>query len=182
MGVVLIAVALAGCTGSRPGADMPRQYAAAPPAPTADVGQTDLGAVPTGDPALDALLTDIAGAFERHDWRALAYALDPDEYLEQFGLIRHHGPSDAAAVSQVLEETFNLGTVGNLIYPDGLRRAERPFAGLDRIRHVSIDSAVPDGDFIPVEGRVVLDDRTSRTLSFFVSQSDGVYRVVVPMG
>ena len=181
-GGVLLLIGLAGCAGSRPGADLPPQYAAAPVAPTADAARTDLEVLPTGDVALDAFLVTIAGAFERHDWRALAMSLDPAEYAEQFQFMSSDGRPDEAAVSQILEETFGLGYANNSIYPDGLRRNERPFVGLDRIRGVMIERLVPSGDFQSVEGRVTLDDRTSRTLSFLLSHTDGVYRVVVPMG
>jgi hypothetical protein len=129
---------LAACSGARPGADLPPQYAAAPAAPTADLAASVLPVLPTGDPALDRLLTEVASAFERHDWRALAYTLDAAAYAEQFAFLREGGRSSEAAAAQVLEETFDLGTVGNEVFPLGLDRETRPFAGLDRIHTISL--------------------------------------------
>jgi hypothetical protein len=176
-------VLVAGCAGSRPGADLPPQYAAAPPAiPTTD--QLGYDTVSTGDGALDSFLLSVAAAFERHDWRRLAYTLDPDGYAEQFAFMRGDGRPSGAAASQVLEETFGLGTAGNTVFPAGLLRADRPFAGLDRVRRVSLTAIRPSGvgEFRTVEGRVTLDDRTSRALSFQITDFGGGYRVVVPMG
>lgn len=180
--LLTLALALVGCAGTRPEAGLPPQYAAAPAAPTADPARSDLDVLPTGDHRLDRFLTDVAGAFERHDWRALAHTLDPDAYAEQFAFMQEGGRSAEAAVSQILEETFDLGTVGNAVYPDGLRRDERPFAGLDRIRVVMLDAVDHREGAITVEGRVRLDDRTSRRLTFQIIDVGGAYRVVVPMG
>ncbi|HYG70449.1 MAG TPA: hypothetical protein VD838_22420, partial [Anaeromyxobacteraceae bacterium] len=123
------------------------------------------------------------GSFERHDWRALAHALDEAAYAEQFAFLREGGRTPEAAVSQVLEETFGLGTVGNEVYPPVLDRDARPFVGLDRVREVTLEGAEPMGEGQwKVEGRVRLDDRTSRRLSFTVTHTGGTHRVAVPQG
>ena len=171
---------LIGCAGSRPDADLAPQYAAAPDSDR--VLSTSVYTL-ADDPAVNRFLAEIADAFLRHDWRALAYTVDAEEYAAQFAFMKSGGRADADVVSQILEETFGLALVGNTIFPDGLRRADRPVAGLERLRHIEFASVESAWDeVLQVEGQVTLDDRTSRSLSFFVTTRDGAWRVVVPQG
>ncbi|MDX1420468.1 MAG: hypothetical protein R3181_10925, partial [Rubricoccaceae bacterium] len=142
--VLLAFLGLAACSATRPGGDLPPPYAAAdldrlPQYAAAPQGVPDpmpraYDIPPSGDPALDRLLLGVVGSIDKHDWRRLAYTLDEADYAAQFALMRGGGRSAEAAVARVLEETFGLGTVGNLVFPAGVEREARPFAGLDRVR------------------------------------------------
>ncbi|NNF57123.1 MAG: hypothetical protein HKN04_02680 [Rhodothermaceae bacterium] len=176
---ILPLLLLIGCSSTRPDANLPPQYAAAP-----DSDSVLSAPVYTlaADPAVNRFLAEVADAFLRHDWRALAYTVDAEEYAAQFAFMKSEDRADADVVSQILEETFGLNTVGNTLFPDGLRRADRPFAGLSRLRHVEITAVDASGEIRQVDGQVSLADRTKRSLSFFVTNQDGAWRVVVPQG
>lgn len=177
--VLLLTSISTGCSVSRLETDLPPQYAAAAESETVlSAPVYDL----SGEPGLNGFISEISNAFMRHDWRDLSYMLHPSDYAEQFSFIRNGSGSDAEAVAQVLEETFSLRMIGNVLLPNELRRANRPFDGLNRIRGVQISSVEPRGEYFDVEGTVTLDDRTSRSLSFAVSRATGTWQVVVAMG
>ncbi len=180
-----LALALAGCSGSLPAeGNLAPQYAAAPEGEFLTTNL--LPSFQTGTHDLDWLLVEFDYAVERGAWRRLVYTFDPDIYAEQFVFMKRDGGdrSDAQIVAQILEETIGLGMVGNNLRPPGGRDAANPFAGLDRIQSIEWTAVDPPGsEFRQVDGLVLLDDGTYRSLSFTVFQTDdGQWRVVVPQG
>jgi hypothetical protein len=150
-----------GCSSTRPDPNLPPQYAAAPDSDT--VLSTPVYTL-ADDPGLNGFLAEVADAFLRHDWRALAYTVDANEYAAQFVFVKSGDRADADVVSQILEETFGLAFV-------------------ERLRGIEFVSVEPAWDeVLQVDGHVMLDDQTSRSLSFTVSNRDGAWRVVVPQG
>lgn len=149
-------------------------YASLPAAPPPGAVAEAQPVVPTGDPALDAFLADLAAAVDREAWRAVAEAFDPDAYAEQFALVRRAAASDEAAAAQVVAETLGLGAL-----LDGRPSVER----LNQIRVVTLRTAErsPDGT-AQITGDVRLADGRTLPLSFTVQTVGGAYRVVVPMG
>lgn len=178
--LILPLLLLLGCAGSRLDADLAPQYAAAP---DSDRVLSTLTYTLAADPALNRFLAEIADAFLRHDWRALAYTLDADEYAAQFALMKSEGREDAEVVAQILEETFSLRMVGNVLLPRERRRVDQPFAGLERVRQIEFVSVESSREaFWEVTGQVSLDDRTKRSLSVTLTNQDGAWRVIVPQG
>lgn len=188
--LILASLLLVGCSGGQPGIGLapqnePPQYEAAP----------NDSLVQSNPPLFAQLMAastlyDFVGllalAIERHDWYTLAYGLNESDYVEQFTFMKRddHDRSDADVVAQILAETIGLGMVDNNLRVDGRRDPDDPFAGLNLIRNVEINTVDPSGsEYRQVHGVVTLEDGTSRFLSFTVSlKASGEWRVDVPLG
>ncbi|MDX1440797.1 MAG: hypothetical protein R3284_12935 [Rubricoccaceae bacterium] len=178
--LVSVLVILWGCGGVRPGGELLPQYAAAPtanatiPRPSYELDD---------ERGLSRFVEEIAEALMRHDIRTLAYMLHAGDYAQQFAFMKGDDRSDEEVVAQIIEETYGLRVVGNVLLQPELRNPEQPFAGLNRIRSVDVWTAEENRPgFWDIEGHVGLDDRTSRSLTFTIYKPDGEWHVVVPQG
>ncbi len=188
--LLLLIVGIVGCSASRPPSGLLPQYAAAPPGPgpilISDPIAPTYRAAHSGDRALDMFLSRMAIALRDHDWRRLAQGFEAQAYAEQYALMKSENGdrSDADVVAQILAETIGLGNVGNNLNVDGRRNPDNPFQGLDRISDVEQIAVDPPGSaYRQVTGLVILQDGSSRSLSFSVIQdTEGRWRISVPMG
>ena len=150
------------------------QYSAVPTAPEAATRPAEAQPVaPTGDRQLDAFLAELASALDRHDWYAVARWLDAPTYGDL-----HDAAVAAGATPEAAAATLIAGALGlDALAPSG---AEAAFAGLDRIRVVTLreSSAIGSG-VLRVQGDVRLDDDSRLALNVFVQKASGRYRLVL---
>ena len=169
--VALGAGLLGGCATAPP--DPYRALPAAPPPAAVAMAHP---AVPTGDPALDAFLADLAASVDRQAWRAAAEAFDADAYAEAVAEARPGAGSDQAAAVAVVARALGLSDVFGAASPS--------LDALNQIRVVTFRQAArqPDGS-ARVTGDVRLQDGRTVPLAFEVRQGGaGRYRVAVPAG
>lgn len=119
------------------------------------------------DPALYTFLGDLVRTVEAHDWTGFTHMVDREAYTSQLDFLSEHAPNPedpiglrASDASATLESALGLGYVGTGIYPaGGQRRAEAPFAGLDRIRRLTFDRVTRQRQHLTeVAGQVTLSD------------------------
>ena len=155
------------------------QYRALPSVPAGEPIAEAAPVVPTGEASLDVFLAELAAALDRHDWRGVVAAFEPDRYAEQWALIQGSRDNAEASAVQALAET--LGMQGVLRPYDTLENA--PVQRLNRLHVVTFREVVPNSDgSVLVRGDVRLDDGSRHPLDFSLQPMGDTFVVVVPMG
>lgn len=176
--LLLPALLLAACSGSVPSADTDGPYAGIPRADTEGPVAMAQPVIPTGDPALDEFLAELAAAIDRHDWRGVAARMDPGAFVEQRALLDADGSDEPAA--QLIAETLGLGR----LYHDA-----PGWSGLESIRVVTFRQhgvqtpGIAGGEaYDLIDGTVRLENGQTLPLSFTIAQRGGAHVVLVPLG
>jgi hypothetical protein len=128
---------------------------------------------------LDVFLAELAAALDRHDWRGVAAAFEPESYAEQWALIDASRDNAEASAVQALAETLGMQPI--LRPYDTL--ADAPVARLERLQVVTFREVLPGSTGgVQVRGDVRLDDGTRIPLDFSLQPMGDAFVVVVPMG
>lgn len=189
----LALLALAGCAGSRQTTALPAvdvatdPYSAFPGAPAAERDVRPVSARITHRGTLPADLTGfldrLTAAVESGNWNAVALFLDEAGLREQIMFLAESGHAPGRAAAETLAGALGLDTADYPLLPSGADRDAAPFAGLDRVGTITVESVSLDaGTGALVEGYVRLDDRTMPRYSFRVLPTPQGPRVVVPLG
>ena len=180
-----LAVMFVGCapTAPRPMADE-SVYARVPTAPTPARAVRPLAERVRleAEPDLAAYLDAVTAVVERRDWQALARLADERAFLEQLAFLTASGVVSDVAAAQTLESVLGLGMAGTAVFPDGADRVAAPFAGLDRIRTLTLERATPARDAVTVEGTADLGAGETRPVTLVVLPTERGYRLAVAMG
>lgn len=180
--VAISAIALAACAGSPqplvPDASGP--YAGIPAAGGDGMTAEANPVAPTGDDRLDSFLADFAASVDRHDWYAVARAMEPSGFAEQRELIETERADGAAA--QVIGETLGLGALVD--YTGG-----RPWKTLNTIEVITLRSVTSNTPGIAggepsytIDGDVRTASGETLPLRFTLVTRDGNYVIQVPLG
>lgn len=155
------------------------QYRALPSVPATEPVAEAQPVVPTGTRQLDAFLAELAAALDRHDWRGVAAAFEPESYAEQWALIQESRQNAVASAVQALAET--LGMQGILRPYDTFEDA--PVDRLERLQVITLREVIPrSAGTVQVRGDIRLDDGSRIPLDFLLQPIGDTYVVVVPMG
>jgi hypothetical protein len=163
-------------------------YAAFPGAPAAPRDVRPLNARIThrapSDPQLFAFLDRLTAAVEAGNWGAVALFAEEDGLREQMLFLVDNGQSPRRAAADVLSLALGLDMASNPLLPAGADRDTAPFAGLDRVSNITVQSIVadPPAGVARATGYVRLDDRTTPEFSLAIIATPRGPRLVVPRG
>lgn len=131
-------------------------------------------AAPTGDRKLDAFLEDFASAIDRGDWYAVARMLEAPAYADLHDAAVASGATPEEAAARLIAGAIGLGSLEET--------GATPFAGLDRIRVVTLRTTTELRTGVTrIQGDVRLDGGQTADLSAFVRLAPDLkrYRILL---
>jgi hypothetical protein len=163
-------------------------YSAFPGAPAAPRDVRPLNARITYrgpvDPELAAFLDRLTAAVEAGNWGAVALFAEEEGLREQMIFLVDSGLSPRRAAADALASSLGLDMADAPLLPAGADRDAAPFAGLDRVGNMTVQTVAgqPGSAVVTAGGYVRLDDRSTPEFTFAIIATPRGPRLVVPRG